>query len=36
MESFLQNVLMPMLETVNKPKGWAYQPPSKEGGEGRI
>ena len=36
MEGFLGQILLPMLDTVDKPRGWAYQPPSKEGGENRF
>ena len=36
MENFLEKVLMPMLSSVQKPKIWSYQPPSKEAGEGRA
>ena len=25
-----------MLDSVEKPRGWGYTPPSKEGGEGRV
>ena len=28
MQSFLENVLMPMLDSVEKPKGWNFTPPS--------
>ena len=34
--SFLENILSPMLNSVEKPRGWNYQPPSKDGGEGRV
>ena len=36
MRDFLQGILAPMLESVEKPRGWSYQPPGKEGGEGRA
>ena len=36
MDSFLKRVLMPMLDSVEKPKGWSFQPPSQEAGEGRV
>jgi len=35
MQSFLTQVLIPMLDTVEKPRVWNYTPPSKEAGEGR-
>ena len=36
MDNFLKRVLMPMLDSVEKPKGWSFQPPSQEAGEGRV
>ena len=30
MQSFLENVLMPMLDSVEKPKGWNFTPPSQD------
>jgi ubiquitin C-terminal hydrolase len=36
-ESFLENIMTPMLDSVEKPKTWSYAPPSKDGGaEGRV
>ena len=32
MEDFLSRILMPMLQAVEKPRTWTYQPPSSEGG----
>lgn len=34
--SFLERVLTPMLDDVEKPKTWMYVPPSKDTAEGRV
>lgn len=36
MQGFLTQVLIPMLDSVDKPRMWNYTPPSKEAGEGRV